>query len=207
VLPVEPVTGHGALNQHLTAMRYADWALGRFFDQVRDAPWFDETLFVLIGDHGFGVPAQLTDINLLRFHVPMLMIAPGIRESFGAVNDTVGSQVDMVPTIMGRLGGTTQHQCWGRDLLALPDDDPGFAVIKPSGSDQTTAIVQGDQILVQPQGLAARVYRYRLGPDARADVIAGEEHNALAQSLAAYLQSATHSLLNHTAGARAAAEA
>jgi len=209
VLPVEPVTGHGALNPHLTAMRYADWALGRFFDQIRNAPWFDETLFVLIGDHGFGVPAQLTDINLLRFHVPMLMIAPGIRETFGATNDTVGSQVDMVPTIMGRLGGVTQHQCWGRDLLALPADDPGFAVIKPSGSDQTTALVQGDQILVQPQGLAAKLYRYQLGVDvastARADVIAGENGDVLAKQLAAYLQSATHSLLNHTAGARAAA--
>jgi len=200
VLPVAPVTGHGALNQHLTAMRYADWALGRFFDQIRDAPWFDETLFVLLGDHGFGVPTQLTDINLLRFHVPMLLIAPGIRERFGAVSDTVGSQVDMVPTIMGRLGGVTQHQCWGRDLLSLSEADAGFAVIKPSGSDQTVALVQGDQILVQPQGLPARLYRYQLGVNARADLVTGQDTNTLARQLAAYLQSATQSLLNHTAG-------
>jgi len=205
VLPVEPVTGHGALNQHLTAMRYADWALGRFFDQIRTAPWFDDTLFVLLGDHGFGVPAQLTDINLLRFHVPMLLIAPGIRERFGAVNDTVGSQVDMVPTIMGRLGGAVQHQCWGRDLLSLPADDPGFAIIKPSGNDQTTAIVQGDQILVQPQGLAAKLYRYQLGADAHTDVATEQDTTPLARHLAAYLQSATQSLRSHTAGAQASA--
>jgi len=208
-LPVEPVTGHGALDQHLTAMRYADWALGRFFTQIRSAPWFDETLFVLIGDHGFGVPTQLTDINLLRFHVPMLLIAPGIRARFGAVNDTVGSQVDMVPTIMGRLGGgrdgTTQHQCWGRDLLNLSEADAGFAVIKPSGNDQTVALVSNDQILVQPQGLPARLYRYQLGTDAQATVLTDTDTDTLARQLAAYLQSATRSLLNHTAGAQAAA--
>ena len=47
-LPVNAVSGQGANDEHLTAMRYSDWALGRFFDQVRNQPWYKDTLFVVI---------------------------------------------------------------------------------------------------------------------------------------------------------------
>ncbi|MGM3389181.1 LTA synthase family protein [Stutzerimonas stutzeri] len=202
-LPVEPVTGHGSLDQHLTAMRYSDWALGQFFENVRHAPWFDETLFVIIGDHGFGAHEQLTEMDLYRFHIPMLLIAPGAQETFGARRDVVGTQVDMVPTIMGRLGQEVRHQCWGRDLLALAPDDKGFGIIKPSGSDQTVAIIRDDKILVQPEGLEPRLYRYSLGQEPKAKRLnAAERPSVMAQQLQAYLQTATQGLLANALGDR-----
>jgi phosphoglycerol transferase MdoB-like AlkP superfamily enzyme len=82
-LPVERVTDRGTLNEHLTAMRYSDWALGQFFEKARKEPYFKETLFVIVGDHGFGNEQQITEMDLGRFNVPMLMIAPGIQEKFG----------------------------------------------------------------------------------------------------------------------------
>lgn len=200
-LPVERVTGHGSLDEHLTAMRYSDWALGRFFEKARRSPYYKDTLFVIVGDHGFGASEQLTEMDLLRFHVPLLLIAPGITEKFGARRETVGTQVDVVPTIMGRLGGEVRHQCWGRDLLALPASDPGFGIIKPSGSDQTVALVRGDRILVQPRGLDARAYTYRLGRDAQSlRLEPGPEDQAARRQLEAFLQSATDSLQNNSAG-------
>lgn len=202
-LPVEPVSGHGSLDQHLTAMRYSDWALGHFFEQARQMPWFDETLFVVIGDHGFGANEQLTEMDLFRFHVPMLLIAPGLTEKFGSRREVVGTQVDMVPTIMGRLGGEVRHQCWGRDLLALEEGDPGFGIIKPSGSDQTVAMIRGDRILVQPRGLEARLYRYSLGANPQSSLIEpGEGDARMSEQLQAYLQVATASLLGNSGGDR-----
>lgn len=201
-LPVEPVTGHGSFDEHLTAMRYSDWALGRFFDKVRREPFFDETLFVIVGDHGFSGTEQLTEMNLARFNVPLLLIAPHMRERFGARRDTVGSQVDIVPTIMGRLGGTTRHQCWGRDLLALPESDRGFAVIKPSGNDQTVAIVEDDRILIQARSNGAKAYEFRMGAAPHAVPLAVEaDGERMRRRLDAYLQTATGSLLGNTAGA------
>jgi len=202
-LPVEPVTGHGSLNEHLTAMRYADWALGQFFEKARKAPWFDQTLFVVVGDHGFGATEQLTEMDLYRFNVPLLLIAPGVTERFGSRRDVVGTQVDIVPTVMGRLGDQVRHQCWGRDLLALEANDPGFGIIKPSGGEQTVAMLRGDRILVQPKDQEPRLYRYSLGehPEAiRLD--AGEIDPLMAEQLQAYLQTATASLLANTTGER-----
>ncbi|MCC6075174.1 LTA synthase family protein [Pseudomonas sp. GCM10022188] len=200
-LPVDKVSGFGGLDEHLTAMRYSDWALGRFFDKARQAPYFKDTLFVVVGDHGFGSPEQLSDMDLYRFHVPLLLIGPGVQDKFGARNDIAGTQLDIVPTIMGRLGGEVQHQCWGRDLLGLDASDQGFGVIKPSGSDQTVALVSGSRLLVLPQGGEAKLYDYRLHEQA------GVEHVQDAQAvgellprLQAFLQVATRSLLENTAG-------
>lgn len=202
-LPVAAVEGHGALDQHLTAMRYSDWALGQFFDKVRNQPWFKQTLFVVVGDHGFGATEEVTEMDLLRFHVPLLLIAPGVTERFGSRREVVGTQVDVVPTIMGRLGGEVRHQCWGRDLLSLPADDPGFGIVKPSGSDQTVALIRGDRVLVQPKEQPARLYRYRLGGEPAGErIAAAEDQPQLLRQLHAYLQTATASLLANTSGDR-----
>ncbi|UVE16236.1 LTA synthase family protein [Pseudomonas sp. LS44] len=199
-LPVEPVTGYGSLDEHLTAMRYSDWALGQFFEKARQAPYFKDTLFVVVGDHGFGGDRQLTEMDLFRFNVPLLLIAPGIQEKFGTVSHTVGTQVDVVPTIMGRLGGQVRHQCWGRDLLNLPEGDHGIGVIKPSGGEQTVALVTPERILIQPKGFEPRLYAYQLGADAKAERIDGEIDPELKKQLEAFLQTATKSLLDNTAG-------
>lgn len=203
-LPVEPVTGHGSLDQHLTAMRYADWALGQFFAKARQQPYFKDTLFVVLGDHGFGNDEQITEMDLSRFSIPLLLIGPGVQETFGNSRDTVGSQIDVVPTIMGRLGQPVQQQCWGRDLLALPEGDAGVAVIKPSGSDQTVGLVTGDNILVKPRDRDARLYRYQLGHEARAEVIDDAQRRSdLERKLSAFVQTATSGLLGNTTGVTA----
>ena len=202
-LPVERVTDRGSLNEHLTAMRYSDWALGQFMEKARKEPYFKETLFVIVGDHGFGNERQITEMDLGRFNVPMLMIAPGIQEKFGTLDHTVGTQIDIVPTIMGRLGGEVRHQCWGRDLLDLPEGDTGFGVIKPSGSEQTTAIVTADQILVLPRDkdMGPKIWNYQLGANPGAQVVPNAPRTAeLKLKLEAFLQTATKSLMDNTAG-------
>ena len=204
-LPVDSVTGDGPFDQHLTAMRYSDWALGQFFEKVRKAPFFKETLFVILGDHGFGSGEQLTEMNLARFNVPLLLIAPGIQEKFGSRRETVGTQVDVVPTLMGRLGGTVRHQCWGRDLLNLPAEDRGFGVIKPSGNDQTVAIVSDHRLLVQSKSKALKLYEYQLWTAPRGVELKDNEALAheLKQKLDAFIQVATRSLLENTTGTSA----
>ena len=206
-LPVEPVTDCGTANEHLTAMRYADWALGRFFAAVEKMPFYRDTLFVLVGDHGFGNAERLTEMDLNRFHIPLLLLAPGIQERFGATSASVGSQVDVVPTILGRLGQPFQHQCWGRDLLDLPPTDPGFAVIKPSGSDHTMALIKGNHIYIQPVQRPAQVQRFDL-KRRTAQTVA--DHATLPQSMAlqlqAYVESAIATLKQNQTGIAARGE-
>jgi phosphoglycerol transferase MdoB-like AlkP superfamily enzyme len=200
-LPIAPVTGFGDLDEHLTAQRYSDWALGRFFASAAKKPWFNKTLFVIVGDHGFGVGRQLSDIDLLRFHVPLLLLAPGIQATYGSRNSVVAMQTDVIPTAVSLLGKPFLHQCWGRDLLALPASDQGMAVIKPSGSDQTVALLRGDRITVKPPDASAHSGSYSLYPNEfyRPDD-AGQDDERAAAELNAYIQVAMQALKSNRTG-------
>ncbi|WP_417498828.1 LTA synthase family protein [Methylophaga sp.] len=201
-LPIAKVTGHGELNEHLTAMRYADWALGQFFKKVMKSDYVDNTLFVLVGDHGFSTPNQVTDIDMLKFHVPLLIIGPDVVKKYGRTNSTVGAQVDIAPTVAGLMGGDTTYNCWGRDLLNI--NDAGFAVIKPSGSDPTTAIIDDNKVLVKSTDNTASLYNYELLPKASANTLHdAADTEKLDHLLDAYIESATSTLLRGKAGVKA----
>jgi phosphoglycerol transferase MdoB-like AlkP superfamily enzyme len=194
-LPVKKVEGLGQVSEHLTAMRYSDWALGKFFRDIEHSPIMDNTLFIVVGDHGFGSKKIHSAVDLGRFRVPMLIIAPDIQHYFGHYNDRVASQVDLVPTAMALLGQPFQHQCWGRDLLGLKKDDPGLAVIKPSGSDQTNAIIIGDDIVTLSPETPAELGRLSFEP-----ALAWQKRNdpaqeaQLAEQLKGYVQTALNAL-------------
>jgi phosphoglycerol transferase MdoB-like AlkP superfamily enzyme len=201
-LPFDPLPADtGPLAEHLTAMKYSDWALGRFFKAAKKSPYYRDTLFAITGDHGFGVPKQLAGIDILMYHVPLLLIGPGIREAYGSRTSVVGTQVDLVPTIVGLLGQPFVHQCWGRDLLSLPADDPGFGIIKPSGSDQTTALIKGDYVLTRTQDDRFVLSTYQLYPAPRAEAVHDEQRTReMSKELNAYIQTAMTSLAENTTG-------
>ncbi len=164
-LPFARVVTGDHLEGRFNGMRYADWALGEFFRQARREAYFNDTLFVITGDHGFAVPPNITPMGLTRFNVPLLFYAPG--QLAPQRRDTVASQVDIGPSIMGLLGFADPTQAWGRNLFSPTLRDAGFAVIKPSGSEDMVALIEGDRLLMRdPQG-RPQLFRYALdGPSA-----------------------------------------
>ncbi len=196
-LRFDPVDDADGYSERLTAMKYSDWALGEFFRNARQRPWFDNTIFVILGDHGFGNRHQLTEVNLLRFHVPLLIIAPGLAPD---VRDRVGSQVDVIPMILGLMGRPIRHQCWGRDLMHLQDGDEGFAIIKPSGNEPTVALVDDEYVLTFDHTRGDHLYRYDLAEPAAHPVRDGALSLEMQRRLKAYVQTATTSLRQNTTG-------
>lgn len=33
-------------------VEYADWSIGKFMEEAEKQPWFDNTIFIFVGDHG-----------------------------------------------------------------------------------------------------------------------------------------------------------
>ncbi|MCB1645205.1 MAG: LTA synthase family protein, partial [Pseudomonadales bacterium] len=109
---------------------------------------------------------QLTEVNLLRFHIPVLIygkIPPSLQ---GRRLDTVISQVDVIPTLSGLMGEPVTAGCWGRDVFATRPDDAGQAVIKPSGGEQVVAYVQGDRLVTLDESGGGHLYEYDLAEPA-----------------------------------------
>lgn len=114
-------------SKQLNAFYYSDWSIGQFMQGIRQKPLYDSTIFMFTADH---CSHQSTEFPLEpnRFHVPLLIHAPGIVGEKAGIIERTTSQVDMLPTLIGVLGIETSLYCWGRDQFSLPDDDSGFAV-------------------------------------------------------------------------------
>jgi phosphoglycerol transferase MdoB-like AlkP superfamily enzyme len=107
------------------AIRLLDHSLGHFFRLAREADYFDDTLFVLYGDHGSPAspehrPAADGQLALSRYHVPFVLYSP--KHLAPRVVDEVASQLDVLPTLVNLAGGSGINSTLGRDLL-----DPAFA--------------------------------------------------------------------------------
>ncbi len=96
-------------------MEYSDWAIANFLQSAMKQPWFKNTLFVFIADHGFH-GASNYEMSLCYHHTPFLIYAPEILDSTYAV-DKVASQLDVFPTVMGILQIPYINSTLGVDLL------------------------------------------------------------------------------------------
>jgi phosphoglycerol transferase MdoB-like AlkP superfamily enzyme len=167
------LSGGGDQNQRVNGVHYADWALGQFMARARQSDWFDDTLFVFTGDHGFGIPPLITEASLLHQHVPILFFGPGIFGGPGGVRHQVISQLDILPSILGLLGSEQPHQSFGRDVFSLLPEDKGHAYVKASGSP-TVGWIEGNEIIVAVPGkpLTFQTFDLSFPPSASADLSA-----------------------------------
>ena len=162
-LPFDKIQTGDSFEGRANSMRYADWALGEFFKKARQEKYFANTLFVVTGDHGFGTAPAITGMQLDRFHVPLFFYSPERLLPHGERRSTVASQVDIGPTVLGLIGSNAPHQAWGRNLLAIPPGDQGFAVVKPSGGKEEVALIEGNLLLMRTPKEKPVLYRYSLG--------------------------------------------
>jgi len=131
----------------LDTLKYSDGAIGRFFQQARKELYFENTIFVLFADHTAG---SILKGTRERQHIPCLVYAPALLKPKRV--DVIGSQLDILPTILELTGNKTSVTTFGRSLL---DEDSvrRYAFVDQGGhygwlNDQFTllASAQGDVI-------------------------------------------------------------
>ncbi|MEO5499815.1 MAG: sulfatase-like hydrolase/transferase [Ginsengibacter sp.] len=104
------------------AFCYTDYSFRKLIQKAKDENWFNNTLFVFVGDH--GVEGETSAIykgdssNLSRLtdeHVPLLFYAPELLSP--QLHTEVVSQIDVMPTIAGMMHDSYTNTTLGRDLL------------------------------------------------------------------------------------------
>lgn len=112
-------TGDNTVDGYVQTAHYLDQAFGEFMTYLKKAGLYDNSVFVLYGDH-YGIsenhqPAiaqllgkdKVTNYDLAQFQkVPFMIHATGLK---GGVDHTYGGEIDMMPTLL--------------DLLGIPDDN------------------------------------------------------------------------------------
>lgn len=99
------------------AVRYADWCLGRYLDSLRAEGFLEDTLVLVVGDHGARVYGA-EQLPIRSYRIPALFI--GGPELAGRHLDRLCSQIDLAPTLLDLCGLGARASFLGDSLLDLP---------------------------------------------------------------------------------------
>ncbi len=96
-------------------VKYTDWALGDFFKKVKREPFWKDTIFVVVADHGARVYGSQS-IPMKSYMIPCLIAGPAVVPKPVRVS-TLGCQLDVAPTILGLIGRPYDSLFFGHDLM------------------------------------------------------------------------------------------
>jgi phosphoglycerol transferase MdoB-like AlkP superfamily enzyme len=99
------------------AVKYTDYAIGKFIREASKKPWFENTLFIITADH-CASSAGKTDLPINKYQIPMLIFSP-LHVTSG-IQSRLMSQIDIAPTLLGMLNFSYKTKFFGYDLNALP---------------------------------------------------------------------------------------
>ncbi len=95
-------------------VEYADRCIRDFMTEAAQRPWYDNTIFVLLGDHGKLVGTPECESPQSYNHVPLMIYGKDITPRM--IND-FGGQVDLAATLLGLLNISYTQNNFGIDLL------------------------------------------------------------------------------------------
>lgn len=133
------------------AVKYADYAVGEFIRQAKMKPWFDNTVFLFIADHGAG-SAGKKDLNPETHLIPLIIYAPSLIKP--ERYDMPISQIDALPTLLGLLNWTYDASFYGKDARK-----PGYRSRYFISNYQNIGYCRGDGMIVLKPVKEAHYYK------------------------------------------------
>ena len=95
---------------------YVDNSIKILMEQASKEPWFDNTIFVFLGDHGRAWNTQTYEMPLPYNHVPLIIYSPAFEDAPKRC-EQFGGQIDVFPTLMGLLNRPYTNNTLGVDLF------------------------------------------------------------------------------------------
>ncbi|MBA4057498.1 MAG: sulfatase, partial [Marivirga sp.] len=127
------------------AVKYTDYAIGRFIRQASHEDWFKNTVFLIVADH-CASSAGKTELPVNKYHIPMLIYSPGHIQP--GVMSRLTSQIDIGPTLLGMLNFSYTSKFYGYDMFKL---EPGRERAFISTYQSLGYIKNGKLVILSPQ--------------------------------------------------------
>lgn len=127
------------------AVKYTDYAIGRFIKQASKQAWFANTIFIIVADH-CASSAGKTELPVNKYHIPMLIYSPG-RIQPEKMNRLM-SQIDIGPTVLGLLNFSYTSNFYGYDIFKL---EPGRERAFISTYQNLGYLKDGKLVILSPQ--------------------------------------------------------
>jgi len=120
-------------NGQFNAFRYTDFNFEKFIEAAKKEQYFNNTIFVFVGDHGLRgdagdmFPKAFSKQGILAEHVPLLFYAPAMLKPERV--HQVCSQLDILPSAASLARQSYRNNTFGRDLFDSTDKQQRFAFI------------------------------------------------------------------------------
>jgi len=134
------------------AVKYADYAIGKFFDEAKTLPYYKDTIFVVVADHNIRVYGDDV-VPVKMFHIPALILGEGIATSN---HKQLASQPDILATALDYLGKDFRYPILGHSIFS--DDKTNLNLMQ---FNETYALRVGNQVAVISPNQAAQTYEYK----------------------------------------------
>ena len=108
-------------------MRLLDHSIKRFFELAKKSSYYDNTVFVLFGDHGTADPKaehmgkEDYSLKLRSYNVPLIIYSPKIIQQSKEIKQASGLS-DLMPTIAGICEIPYTNKTMGNDILKTGND-------------------------------------------------------------------------------------
>ena len=98
------------------AVRYTDYAIEEYMKNARKKPWFENTVFVFMGDHPSSIAGK-TEVPAKAYGIVGMIYSP--KYVAPAQVDVLCSQIDLAPTLLNIVGFTYESPFFGKDVFTL----------------------------------------------------------------------------------------
>ena len=156
-------------------MEYTDYSLRRFFEEAQKQPWYNNTLFIITGDHsGHGLSREYNDYDGW-YRIPMMVYDP--QNPVGSRSHRIVQHTDLFPTLVDWLGFDDPVVAFGNSVLQQPQRGwqvyygNGFHCMVSNNADNPEqhdiTLIEGDHEEGTPENLRflkaiIQQYNYRI---------------------------------------------
>ena len=115
-------------NKFRSTAYYTDSCIAAYMNVAKKQPWYKNTLFILVADHGHRLPLSKYDsYHPLRYHIPLVFFGEVIKPEFrGKKIEKFGNQTDIAATVLAQLNINADRFHWSKDLLNPGSKDFSF---------------------------------------------------------------------------------
>lgn len=152
--------GEGDLDAYHNCLRLQDIFLESLFEQYEELGLYENTIFVLFGDHGEGFGEHDRSMHgdtpyEEGIKVPLMIHAPGQFDE-GQRVEGLASQIDILPTIVDMLGYEVDN-----------GEYPGYSLLNPISEDRTLmfSCISNRKCLASIKGYEKYIYHYSNQPE------------------------------------------
>lgn len=134
--PMAPVIDWaGPENPYINSAYYADKCLGEYFEMARKQPWYNNTLFIIVADHGHNSYKNWHYESFEYHHIPLLFYGNVLKDEFrGVKSNRISDNSCLAKTILKQLNLPTNQFKWGEDMFNPYSPQFAYFVINDSYS-------------------------------------------------------------------------